>query len=338
MRTAGWLLFIVGLTACPFTVSAQTLGGDSEGMGGASGAHAAAPSCCPVLQSRDEAWWTGPMVANSAETLPPGHFLFEPYFYQVRAAHWSLAGSSAYLLYGLANDLSVGLIPIVGYQRIDGGGRSSRLALGDVALSAQYRLTHFHEGSWLPTVALNVQEILPTGKYDQLGNRPADGLGSGVYATMVALNTQTYFWLSNGRILRTRLDLSQTFANDNASVDGVSVYGTEAGFRGHGRPGATFSSDLAFEYSVTQHWVAALDLLYTHNRSTRVTGYDLTAGGASGPVIRTDSGSSSAYGLAPAVEYNVSSSLGVLLGARVIRGLHNATNTLTPALAVNYVH
>jgi len=178
---------------------------------------------------------------------------------------------------------------------------------------------------------------LPTGKYDRLGNRPADGLGSGVYATMVALNTQTYFWLANGRILRTRLDLSQTFANGHASVDGVSVYGTDAGFRGHGRPGAAFSSDLAFEYSVTQQWVAALDLLYTHARSTSASGYELSAGGVPGPATRTDSGSSSAYGLAPAVEYNVSSSLGVLLGARVIRGIHNATNTVTPALAINYV-
>ena len=42
MRTAGWLLFVAGVLACPFTVSAQTLGGDSEGMGGATGARSAA--------------------------------------------------------------------------------------------------------------------------------------------------------------------------------------------------------------------------------------------------------------------------------------------------------
>ena len=38
------------------------------------------PSRVPVVrQSRDDAWWTGPMLANSAETLPKGHFLVESY-------------------------------------------------------------------------------------------------------------------------------------------------------------------------------------------------------------------------------------------------------------------
>ena len=34
-------------------------------------------------QSLDDAWWTGPMLAPSANTLPQGHFLIEPYLYDV---------------------------------------------------------------------------------------------------------------------------------------------------------------------------------------------------------------------------------------------------------------
>ena len=34
-------------------------------------------------QSLDDAWWTGPMLAPSAATLPRGHFLIEPYLYDV---------------------------------------------------------------------------------------------------------------------------------------------------------------------------------------------------------------------------------------------------------------
>ena len=49
-------------------------------------------------------------------------------------------------------------------------------------------------------------------------------------------------------------------------------------------------------------------------------------------------GASDAYGYAPAVEYSWTPNLGVLLGARVIVGGHNATRSLTPAIAVNYVH
>jgi len=36
-----------------------------------------------VRQSLDDAWWSGPMLAPSAATLPRGHFLVEPYFYDV---------------------------------------------------------------------------------------------------------------------------------------------------------------------------------------------------------------------------------------------------------------
>jgi hypothetical protein len=35
------------------------------------------------IQSLQDAWWTGPLLANSANTLPRGHFLVEPYIYDV---------------------------------------------------------------------------------------------------------------------------------------------------------------------------------------------------------------------------------------------------------------
>jgi hypothetical protein len=85
---------------------------------------------------------------------------------------------------------------------LSNGPSSSGIGLGDLTLQAQYRLTKFHVGSWIPTTSLAVQETLPTGKYDRLGNRPSDGLGSGAYATTLALCSQMYFWLPNGRILR----------------------------------------------------------------------------------------------------------------------------------------
>jgi hypothetical protein len=36
-------------------------------------------------QSLDDAWWTGPLVAYSAHSLPQGHLLIEPYLYDVSA-------------------------------------------------------------------------------------------------------------------------------------------------------------------------------------------------------------------------------------------------------------
>ena len=293
--------------------------------------------CAPVWaqtaassrQTQDDAWWTGPMLANSAGTLPPGHFLVEPYLYDISSRHSDSYGSRTYVLYGLANRLTVGVIPVLGYNTVSTGPGSSHVGLGDWTVLAQYQLTQFHEGSWLPTISAEVQETLPTGKYDRLGDRPADGLGSGAHTTILQLNAQTYAWLPNGRILRMRLNLSQSFSS-HATLEDVSVYGTESGFRGKAKPGSILYAGLSWEYSLTRSWVLALDLTYSHNSNTRVTGYAPDA-------VRLDSGSSTAFALAPAIEYSWNPNMGVLLGVRLIRGGHNSTASTAPVVALNMV-
>lgn len=295
---------------------------------------AAAQDAGPPRQSLDDAWWTGPMLANSAETLPRGHMLVEPYVYDVGSKGTDAFGSRAYVLYGLTDRLTVGLIPIVGYNRVNGGPGSSGIGLGDQIVQAQYRLTRFHEGGWLPTLAVQLQETLPTGRYDRLA-RASDGLGGGAWATTLGLNAQSYFWMPNGRLLRVRLNLTRTL-NGDAGVNGASVYGTAPGFRGTARPGDAFYIGTSFEYSLTRRWVLALDLFRSHGAATRVDGSTDPADALPTPV-HLKAGASDAYGYAPAVEYSWTPNLGVLLGARVIVGGHNATRSLTPAIAVNYV-
>lgn len=65
------------------------------------------------------------------------------------------------------------------------------------------------------------------GRYDHLAN-PSDGLGSGAYTTTLSTYFMSYFWLPNGRILRTRLDLSYAIPVE-LSVGDRSVYGPLAG-------------------------------------------------------------------------------------------------------------
>ncbi|WP_114239887.1 transporter [Dyella sp. C9] len=289
-------------------------------------------------ESRDNAWWTGPMLANSAETLPTGHILAEPYLYDISSRGSDSFGSRTYLQYGLANDFTVGVIPVFDYNRVSGGPDSDGVQLGDTTFSAQYRLHRFQEGSWVPTVALQLQETVPTGRYDQLGNRPANGMGAGVYTTSIGINTQTYLWLPNGRILRVRFNVWANFSG-RTNLHGVSVYGTGMGFSGNVRPGNSYSADTAFEYSLTRRWVLALDLLFTHNCNTVVSGNTTDPGGEPFPQgVRTHSGSSNAVGFAPALEYSWTPNIGVLLGTRVILDGHGTTGSITPAIALNYVH
>ncbi|HET6554597.1 MAG TPA: transporter [Dyella sp.] len=291
-------------------------------------------------QSREDAWWTGPMMANSPETGSPGHVLAEPYLYDVRTPNANSYGSRTYLVYGLANNFSIGIIPVFGYNRVDGGANSSGIGLGDFTLQAQYQFTHFHEGSWVPSTALMIQETLPTGDYDHLGSRPADGMGSGVYTTTLGFNAQTYVWLRNGRILRLRLNLTASWSG-STKVHGVSVYGTGNTFSGQARPGNSYGIDVAAEYSLTRRWVLAMDGLYNHNGNTRVTGADTIDPFGGPPLPRNlhmNSGTSDYWGVAPAVEYNWTPNIGVLLGTRVIFGGHRTPSSITPAIALNVVH
>jgi len=288
-----------------------------------------------VRQSRDDAWWTGPMLAPSAGTLPRGHFLIEPYFYDVIAAHSHGYGSLTYALYGLAEKFTVGVIPTIGYNTVSDGLNGAGIRMGDVSLQGQYRLHLFHEGGWIPTTAVALQETLPTGKYDRLGERPSDGLGSGALTTTLALYSQTYFWLPNGRILRTRFNVSESISRE-VTVQDVSVYGTQAGFRGHAQPGSALFVDLSGEYSLTRRWVLALDATYRYQGNTAVSGYNSLD--PAQPGVHLNSGSSAPIGFAPAIEYSWKPNLGVLIGTRIIAAGRNTPTTITPALAINFVH
>src|SRR5262249_23342717 len=113
-------------------------------------------------QPFQDAWWNRPLLANSANTTPLGRFLVEPYIYDVIGSNTHAFGSRAYVEYGLADKFTVGAIPIIGYNMVSNGASSSGMQWGDISLLAQYRFTQFHEHSWVPTAAIQVQQAFPT--------------------------------------------------------------------------------------------------------------------------------------------------------------------------------
>ena len=294
-------------------------------------------------ESREDAWWTGPLLAPSAASLPQGHALIEPYVFDIvttghidqsGAHHPAPAdqeiGSLTYLLYGLTDRLTIGMIPRFFYLDPAGAPNSSGVEVGDLTLQAGYGLTRYQEGSYVPALAFVLDETLPTGRYDRLGGA-SDGVGAGAYTTGISLYSQDYFWMPNGRILRARLDLTYTISS-SVNVQGESVYATPAGFYGRAYPGDGVTADAAGEYSVTRNWVLAMDVVYQYNANTRVRG-----GAPASPLLRSDSGSAYSVGFAPGIEYNWSARGGVLLGVRIISLGRNTATTVTPALAVNLV-
>lgn len=300
-------------------------------------------------QSLEDAWFTGPIVAAGAGTLPRGGVLIEPYFFDVirygrfdrdgkersapRNDGW---GSLTYMLYGLTDDFTIGMIPTFGFNDVSVGNDSSSAQFGDLTLQAQYKLSQFREGRRVPTTSLVIQQTLPTGKYDRLGSHPSDGFGSGANTTTIALYSQYYLWMPNGRILRTRFNVAYALSDD-VRVRDVSVYGTPEGFRGTAEPGDVLTINSSWEYSITRNWVFAFDFVYQYDDNTRLRGTITDPDTGASTQGDEDFGSAWRLGIAPAIEYNWTSHVGIIVGARWFGLGRNTSATVTPAVAVNMV-
>src|SRR3954462_11924808 len=131
-----------------------------------SAAAAQSPRVEQLQTAMKAARWTGPMLASNAETLPHGHFYTEPYFFDVISGGEHHPGSSGFYQYGLLDSLTVGVQPnfAMGTDRANRG-----MALGDFKLLSQLRLTHFTPEHRIPSVSIVLNQVLPTGKHDHLG-------------------------------------------------------------------------------------------------------------------------------------------------------------------------
>jgi hypothetical protein len=83
---------------------------------------------------------------------------------------------------------------------------------------------------------------------------------------------------------------------------------------------------------VTRNWVLALDVFYQHDASTRIRGEQ------DGAPFAAESGSAWRLGLAPALEYNFTSRVGVIFGARWFAAGRNTGASVTPVAAINMVY
>jgi len=286
-------------------------------------ASAQATDVARLRDAMKAARWTGPMLASNAETLPKGHFYTEPYFYDVIVGGDHHPGSSGFYQYGLLDSLTVGLQPAFATET-NKLGRG--MAIGDFKLLSQLRLTHFTPEHRIPTIAIVVNEVLPTGKDDHL--KPGqEGHGSGSFATEIGINVQHYFLLKNGRLLRARINVLKSFPH-GAHVSDRSVYGTDVGFSGHVKPGSKTTLIGAVEYSLTREWVLAIDVIHESTARTKLEGNYPT-----GPLVKQSFPSSRATGFAPAVEYNWSDRSGILVGVWISPKGHNTQASVTPALA-----
>lgn len=277
-------------------------------------------------EAMKQARWTGPLLASTPETLPKGHFYTEPYFYDVIQDGHHHPGSSGYYQYGLLDNFTVGFQPSFS-MGVEGPDHSA--TIGDFKLLSQLRLTHFTPEHRVPSIAIVLQEVIPTGKSDRLKPNQS-GHGSGSFATEIGVNVQHVFLLDNDRLLRARFNWLQRFWH-GGDIEDRSVYGTGVGFRGHAKPGDITTFIAAVEYSVTREWVVAFDVTHESTTKGRLRG----SYGGGGPGVDERFPATQYVSFAPAVEYNWSDRTGAIFGVWVIPKGHNVPSSVTPAIAVS---
>ena len=269
-------------------------------------------------------WFTGPLLAPTGTAYPKGHIGFQPYlFYTDDFAQYSRARRRVNALdtrswnpllaifVGMtgSTDLQITIPYLVNEKE----GQSGH-GFADVDLIFGYQALKDTPHTWIPALKLTIGEAFPTGTFENLnpGLNGADSLGAGAFQTSFAATFQKLLYLGGGHFLRTRWNFTYTVPTTIVNLRGLNSYGGAADTNGRIDLGNHFSTDLAFELTLTRHWVPAIDLLYVTTASNRFHGNPGTTSSGLPAMISTLS--SEQFSIAPAMEYNFNADLGIIGG------------------------
>jgi len=289
-------------------------------------------------------WFTGPLLAPTGHVVPLGHVNLEFYGNHtendgVFNTYWKIQHTPASLTLAFNPILSYGLtdfmdakftLPYI-YSKEE--NRSSS-GFGDNYALIGIQLLEQKNHFWRPDLRMTIQEIFPSGTYQQLNpqNNGTDARGTGSYQTRLAFNFQHLLQLFKTHYLRTRLSLGFVFPS-KVDIKGISTYrGAENTF-GTIKPGDMKSIDLAAEYTLTQNWVLVMEGFALHRQATRFRGFKGRKLDGSIPAI--GHGKIDYISLAPAIEYNFNEHYGLIGGVWFnIRG-KNTPRFRTTMIAFN---
>ncbi len=261
-------------------------------------------------------WYAGPLLTPSAHILPPGLINAQPYFFYTNTfARYDKHGKSHDLPHHLITmNPSVGaLIGILDWMEASfsaqyvhnkqDGHKGS--GWGDTSASLGFGL--HKETPYFPAMLFGIKEVFPTGRYQHLhaSNAGLDGIGAGSFQTVFSYNISKVVWWVTKHPMNLRLSLNYGIPS-NVKVKGLNSYGGTKNTKGTVNLGNNFTADFGYEYSFTQRWVLACDVVYTYTAKRSFSG---RTGGA---ILRGPFNDQ--LSLAPALEYNPNANLGLLLG------------------------
>lgn len=290
-------------------------------------------------------WFTGPLLTSSARVVPAGYFNFEPYlfaenFYGVYDENWhpdsvsrtQLVNPLVSFIVGVTPDMDIAVAPQFFYQRSEG---KSATRFGDFSVAIDYQLLWDDAHKWWPAIKLIARELFPTGKYQHFDpdKNWTDDAGAGAFETDLSIVFGRLFHLKGNHYLSTRLSFTYAIPS-NVHVEGFNNYGGGFGTNGTVKIANNASALLGMELNVSQNWVLALDIAtawggkisFSGKRGVNKDGTPATVGG----------GSFSQISLAPALEYNFSENVGIILGCWFSVAGRNSSEFASGVLAVNW--
>ncbi len=168
-------------------------------------------------------WFTGTLLSTRGRTLDPGHLVIQPYFFYTRYGglyndNWRLHSATVsrtiiqqtFFIYGLTSRIDIGIAP----QWLENSSsRDSLSGFGDLPLQLSFQVLRGDSDSWLPYVLFWVQEVFPTGRYNDLGPSTVElgGIGGGSFGTTLGLAVQNVLRLAGEHVFRYRLNASYGF-------------------------------------------------------------------------------------------------------------------------------
>ena len=289
-------------------------------------------------------WFTGSLESPSPAMTKAGAVAVEPYAiytgntgaYNSNWGHYSVPNgtnqmqSLTVIKYGITDRLSVQAVPTFNYAS-NGLTNSTGvdLGMGDLPIEFQYRFNDGNRKTGAPSLTVGLGMTFPTGDYNNLSN-PLNGFGGGAYTLKEGFLFQSLFDTPWNHPMRLRFwgDVYEPVAD--VPVQNVSVYGTIQGFQGHATPGVAADWGLSIEYGLTQRWALALDLVQNYSAGFRITGINAVGGS-----VQSTGVSSTSIALAPAIEYNFSSTVGLIVGVEFSVAGRNAPSYIAPQVALS---
>lgn len=278
-------------------------------------------------------WFTGPLINNGAIVVDKNEWDFFPQGYTFTEPGVRVWGGSGQSVYGITENLQVQLIPVYNYQT---NKVVSSQGMMDSPFELGYQLIRQKNYEFLPDIKLDVFDLVPFGKYQNLdpNKQSIDALGQGQNQIELVINTQyrslplpdhymyTYFSVGYGWFQKVHLK-------------GFNSYGGGFGTDGVLSRSMEWNADLAIEFQLTQHWVAVFEWNYLYASPATFSGNpgeDETGAPATVLKKRVDQ-----WSLAPALEYNFSNNFGIIFGPWFSVSGNPENSYVSLNLAINYV-